>query len=69
LVSVFYMLINSVVNNTDIQTYHSHFIPEGAAEVSQIFLQETYVFPKLLSYEADVTGGKAIYPKAVLSIL
>jgi muramidase (phage lysozyme) len=32
-------------------TYHSRFIPEGVAEVSQIFLRDTYVLPKLVSYE------------------
>jgi hypothetical protein len=34
-----------------IHTYHSRFIPEGVAEVSQIFLQDTHVLPKLASYE------------------
>jgi hypothetical protein len=32
----------------DIHTYHSRFIPEG---VSQIFLRDTHVLQKLLSYE------------------
>jgi hypothetical protein len=32
---------------TYIHTYHSRVIPEGVAEVSQIFLQETNVLPKL----------------------
>jgi hypothetical protein len=27
------------------------FIPEGVAEASQIFLRETHVLPKLVSYE------------------
>jgi hypothetical protein len=35
--------------NTYIHTYHSRFIPEGVAEVSQIFLRD--VLPKLVSYE------------------
>jgi hypothetical protein len=34
-----------------IHTYHSRFIPEGVAEVTQIFLRDTYVLPKLVSYE------------------
>jgi hypothetical protein len=45
-----------------IHTYHSRFIPEGVAEVYQIFLRDTHVLPKLVSYEntADVTDGKPI---------
>jgi hypothetical protein len=31
--------------------YHSHTIIEGVAEVSQIFLREIHVLPKLVSYE------------------
>jgi hypothetical protein len=31
--------------------YQSRFIPEGVAEVSQIFLRDTHVLPKLVSYE------------------
>jgi hypothetical protein len=34
-----------------IHTYHSRFIPEGVAEVSQIFLRDTHVLPKLVSNE------------------
>jgi hypothetical protein len=34
-----------------IHTYHSRFIPEGVAEVSQIFPRDTHVLPKLVSYE------------------
>jgi hypothetical protein len=34
-----------------IHTYHSHFIPEGVAEASQIFLRDAHVLPKLLSYD------------------
>jgi hypothetical protein len=50
------------MKNTYIHTYHSHFIPEGVAEVSQIFLKYTHVLPKLVNHEetADVTGGKPI---------
>jgi hypothetical protein len=43
-----------------IHTYHSCFIPEGVAEVSQIFLQDTHVLTKLCSYFADVTDAKPI---------
>jgi hypothetical protein len=32
-------------------TYHSRFIPEGAAEASQIYLWDTHVLPQLFSYE------------------
>jgi hypothetical protein len=32
-------------------TYHSRFIPEEVAEVSQIFLRDTHVSPKLVSCE------------------
>jgi hypothetical protein len=32
---------------TYIYTYHWHFIPEGVAEVSQIFLRDTHVLPKI----------------------
>jgi hypothetical protein len=34
-----------------IHTYHSRFILEGVAEVSQIVLRDTHVLPKLVSYE------------------
>jgi hypothetical protein len=37
--------------HTYIHTYHSRFIPEGVAEVSQIFLREPHVLPKLVSCE------------------
>jgi hypothetical protein len=42
-------------------------MPRWVAEVSQIFIRDTHVLPKLVSYEervmsntADVTGGKPI---------
>jgi hypothetical protein len=42
-------------------TYHSRFIPEGVVEVSQIFLRDTQVLPKLdMKNTADVTGGEPI---------
>jgi hypothetical protein len=37
--------------HTYLQTYHSRFIPEGIAKVSQIFLRDTHVLPKIVSYE------------------
>jgi hypothetical protein len=45
-----------------IHTYHSHFIPEGLAEASQIFLRDTHFLPNYLAMRntADVTGGKSI---------
>jgi hypothetical protein len=44
-----------------LHTYHSRFIPEEVAEVSQIFLRDTHVLPKLtVKNTADVTGGKQI---------
>jgi hypothetical protein len=48
---------------TNLHTYHSRFIPERVAEVSQIFLRDTHGLPKLVRNTADVTGGK---PMAVL---
>jgi hypothetical protein len=40
----------------------SCFIPEGAADISQIFLRDTHILTKLLATRnnADVTGGKPI---------
>jgi hypothetical protein len=32
---------------TLLHTYHSRFIPEGLADVSQIFLQDTHFFTKI----------------------
>jgi hypothetical protein len=39
------------IESNNIHTYHSRFIPKGVAEVSQIFLRDTHVLPKLVSYE------------------
>jgi hypothetical protein len=36
---------------THTYTYHSQFIPEGIAEVSQIFLRDNHVLPKLVNFE------------------
>jgi hypothetical protein len=38
-------------HGTYIHTYHSRFIPEGLAEISQIILRDTLVLPTLVSYE------------------
>jgi hypothetical protein len=45
-----------------IHKYHSRFVPEGLAKASQLFLQDTSIKLKLLSYEkyCKVTGGKPI---------
>jgi hypothetical protein len=55
------MCVNSSVH-IYIHTYHSRFIPEGVAEVSQISLRDTHVLPKLLAMRntADVKGVKPI---------
>jgi hypothetical protein len=51
----------SLMFNTYIHTYHSRFILERVAEVSQIFLRDTHLLPKLaMRNTADVTGGKPI---------
>jgi hypothetical protein len=58
------MVETRVYNISYIPTYHSRFIPEGVAEVSQIFLRDTHVLPKkkklAMRNTADVTGGKPI---------
>jgi hypothetical protein len=46
-----FSVIGSIDSYTYIHTYHSRFIPEGVAEVSQIFLRSTHVFLKFVSYE------------------
>jgi hypothetical protein len=42
---------NNELGKRYIHTYHSRFIPEGEAEVSQKFFRDTHVLPKLVSYE------------------
>jgi hypothetical protein len=42
---------------------HSRFIPGGVAEAAQIFLQDTHVLQKLLSYTAEIT--KLYYTKMI----
>jgi hypothetical protein len=42
-------------SDRDIHTYHLRFIPEGVVEVSQIFLRDSHVLPKLVSYEKHCT--------------
>jgi hypothetical protein len=44
--------------HTYIHTYHSRFIPDGVAEVPQIFLRDAHVLPKLFSYEKYSTCNK-----------
>jgi hypothetical protein len=34
----------AAIHQSYIHTYHSRFIPEGVAEVSQIFLQDTHFY-------------------------
>jgi hypothetical protein len=46
----FVWLLRMMVN-TYIQSYYSRFILEGVTEVSQIFLRDTHVLSKLVSYE------------------
>jgi hypothetical protein len=45
------MLTTERQKRTYIHTYQSRFIPEGVAELSLIFPQDTHVLPKLVSYE------------------
>jgi hypothetical protein len=40
-----------VIGSRVIHTYHSRFNPEGVAGVSQIFIRDTHVLPKLVTYE------------------
>jgi hypothetical protein len=44
--------------------YHSHLIPEGVAEASQIFLRVAHVLPKLFSHARvfllSISGVNAI---------
>jgi hypothetical protein len=42
------VMASSTDNMKYIHTYHSRFIPEEVAEVSQIFLRDTHVLPKLV---------------------
>jgi hypothetical protein len=42
-----------VLGNTYIHTYHSRFITEGVAELSQIFLRDSHVLPKLIVLDND----------------
>jgi hypothetical protein len=50
-VFLLYLQSAAELNDSFLHTYHSRFIPEGVAEVSQIFLRDTHVLPKLVSYE------------------
>jgi hypothetical protein len=47
-----FLMFSTTTNlHTYIYTYHSRFILEGVAEVSQLFLRDTHVIPKIVSYE------------------
>jgi hypothetical protein len=46
--------------DVNLHIYHSRFILEGVAEVSQIFLRDTHVLPKLVSYEEHCRRDKLI---------
>jgi hypothetical protein len=41
----------SMLLSMEIHIYHSRFIPEGLAELSQIFLRDTRTLPKRFNYE------------------
>jgi hypothetical protein len=53
---------NSNHNVTYIHACHSHFIPKGVAEASQIFLRDAHVLPFYLAMRntAEMIGGKSI---------
>jgi hypothetical protein len=57
-----FFFAKNIYLHTYLRTYHSRFVREGIAEVSQIFLRKTHVLPKLVSYgdTANVKGGKPI---------
>jgi hypothetical protein len=46
-----WFVIFSGRDSVKIHTYHSRYILEGVAGVSQIFLRDTHVLPKFVSYE------------------
>jgi hypothetical protein len=51
----------AAVHTTFTWSYHSRFMPEGVAEVTQIFLRNTHVLPKLVMRNTvNVTNGKPI---------
>jgi hypothetical protein len=49
-----------------IHTYHSRFIPEGVAEVTQIFFRDTHVLSKLVSYQEHCRSDRWQAHRAVL---
>jgi hypothetical protein len=51
LVILFVLVVVNVGIQVLLHIHHSRFIPEGVAEVFQIFLQDVHVLPKLFSYE------------------
>jgi hypothetical protein len=52
------ILLGNFLRQLHIHTYHSRFIPKGVAEASQIFLRDTHVLPKLVSYEEQCRRDK-----------
>jgi hypothetical protein len=59
-------LVLIIKSFTCVYTYHSRFIPERLAEVSQIFLRDSHVLPKLVSYEEHCRLDRWCRPIAVL---
>jgi hypothetical protein len=58
---VIFALSFPFANCLKVLCHYLRFIPEGVADASKIFLRDTHVLPKLVSYEAaDVTGSKPI---------
>jgi hypothetical protein len=45
------LLAMTILSITLLHKYHSRSIPEGVAEASQIFLRDTHVLPKFVSYD------------------
>jgi hypothetical protein len=57
-----YSIYHTLITYIHTYTHHSRFIPEGITEVSQIFLGDINLLPKLgaMKNTADLTGGKPI---------
>jgi hypothetical protein len=54
-------MIQNYTNFTPyIHTYHSRYIPEGVAEVSQIFLRDSSTFQRVLEEFGDKSVVKVI---------
>jgi hypothetical protein len=50
-------------------TYHTRFIPEDVAEVSQIFLRDTHVLPKFVSNEEHCRRDICIFDEMMTNII